>query len=100
MSTRRVTLSLRAELVDDLDYVSRRLNISRSALVSEVLADVLSPSVAMLKTIPEGMDPTEEDVKRFRGASVDLVRQRLENLRYLDRDLFAGLAWDPEEGKG
>ena len=99
MAHKRVSLSLPHALVDDLDYVSHRLGISRSSLVAQVLNDVLAPSVAMLRTIPENVAPTDEDVKRFRGASVKLIRERLDNLHELDRDLFSELAWDPAEGR-
>lgn len=97
---KRITLSLPDEVVDMLDYVSRRLGVSRSALVAEVLPELFAPSLSVLQTLPEDRDPTGDDVKRFRGASVALVRERLESFLRLGDDLFSQLPPDSVGHKG
>ena len=78
---RRVTLSLRPNVADDLDYVASRLGISRSALASETLAESLGPLRQLLSALPaEGASP-EEVSRRMRGASHDIIRDRLNHLR-------------------
>lgn len=84
---KRVSLSLPSEVVDDLDYISKRLGISRSAFVSQMLLSVELGSVrALVASIPES--PTDADARRFRGDSREFVREQLEKLQGLQGGLF------------
>lgn len=86
---KRVSLSLPSSVVDDLDYVSERLGISRSGFLTQVLLQSdLASLRALLASIPES--PSEDDVKRFRGSSVDYIRERVEALQKLQGGLFDG----------
>lgn len=75
--TRRVTLTLPVTLVQDADYVAGRLGITRSALLSEVITDTLSPLSSMLSSLPD--QPTPSDIKRLKGASVVYIKEQVTN---------------------
>lgn len=86
MKRQKVSLALDPALVADLDYISARTRVSRSALVSELLAEPAGDVRRLLEMIPES--PTPADLIRFRGESADLVRSRLESLKGITDDLF------------
>lgn len=80
MSTvKRVTFSLPVELALDLDYVHRRMGVSRSAFVASILAEGVRDLRQLLESLPE--HPTPDDVVRFRGNSIALVDQRIDDAR-------------------
>lgn len=83
----KISITVPPELVADLDYVSGRLGVSRSALISEILPESLGIMRSMLEQVP--LNPTPEDVLRFRGESADLVRGKIESLKGMTDDLFA-----------
>lgn len=83
----KISITVPPELVADLDYVSRRLGVSRSALISEILPESLGIMRSMLEQVP--LNPTPEDVLRFRGESAELVRGKIESLKGMTDDLFA-----------
>ena len=85
---RKISITVPPALLDDLDYVAGRLGVSRSALVAELLPEPLSIMRGVLALVP--LNPTPEDVVRFRGESVELVRQKIESLKALSDDLFSG----------
>ena len=85
--TAKISVSLPADVVDNLNYMSHRLGVSRSAIISEMLGESLSDAVRLVKLIPP--NPTPADVLRMRGDSEELVRQRLASLASMDGDLFA-----------
>ena len=81
MATKKVSLSLDEGQVEDLDVISRRLGISRSALVSQLLAEALPDMRRVVELIPA-------DLVRFRGESASIVEARMEKLRQAATDLF------------
>lgn len=83
---RKVSLSLPSPLVDDLVYLASRFGCSRSALVGELLAEPVAVFKALFESVP--VNPTPEDVLRFRGQSAELIRDRIEQLRFSSDDLF------------
>lgn len=85
----KISITAPPELVVDLDYVAGRLGVSRSALIAQVLPEPLHTMRALLEQVP--LNPTPEDVLRFRGESADLVRQKIDSLRDLGDDLFSKL---------
>lgn len=87
MKRQKVSLALDPSLVADLDYISARFGVSRSALVSVLMAGPASDARKMLSTVPDS--PTPLDLIRFRGESAELARERLESLKGLANDLFA-----------
>jgi hypothetical protein len=88
----RVTISLPDDLLSDLDFVASRFKITRSGVVSGLLSEVV-PSVRAIVGLmpPPGSDVTEADVKRFRGASADLISKQLAQLLLgeVQNDLFS-----------
>lgn len=73
--TAKITLSLSACLVADLDFIGSHLGISRSGLVSEVL----SGPVARMRRLAEAapIAPGRVEPLRLRGDSADIVRHRI-----------------------
>lgn len=83
----KISITVPPELLADIDYVSGRLGVSRSALVSQLMAEPLQLMRGMLEQVP--LNPTPDDVLRFRGESAELVRQKIDSLRDLGDDLFS-----------
>lgn len=75
----RVTLSLPRELAADLGYLSRRMGVSKSALVSELVQEA-SALAEILRELPED-GVTEEQLIRARGRSLQLVHDRVASAR-------------------
>jgi hypothetical protein len=84
---KKISITISPELVSDLDLISRRLGVSRSALISEILSEPVRAVAELFGSIPE--NPTPVDVLRFRGDSQGLVRERVEQLNALANDLFS-----------
>ena len=85
--TRKISVSLSGSLVDDLDYISARMGVSRSAIISEFMADALSEARRGFELVPP--NPTPADVVRMRGESEEVIRQRLASLQGIADDLFS-----------
>lgn len=82
----RVSFTVPPQIRQDLDYLADRLGVTKSALVSELLAPALSDLRSLMELVPK--NPTPEDVLRARGESNKLISQRLRNLRRIEGDLF------------
>lgn len=76
---KRISLSVPPEVANDLNFVHRRLNISKSALVTTLLQDGLREFRMLLESLPP--EPTTEDMIRFRGASANVINERMDSLR-------------------
>ena len=87
MSKLKVALSLSPGVVTDLDYISGRLGISRSALVDNILTESLPVMRKLFEQVP--YSPTPVDVVRARGESAVIVQDRINELQALANDLFA-----------
>lgn len=87
MAHKKFAISLPEHLVGDLDYVSGRMSISRSALISNLLEGPVKDMRSLLEGLPE--NPTKADIIRSRGASVDLIQERMTSMKRLDNDLFS-----------
>lgn len=85
----KISITIPPELLADLDYVSGRLGVSRSALIAEVLPEALGVMRTMLEQVP--LNPAPDDVLRFRGESAELVREKIDSIREMSDDLFAKL---------
>jgi hypothetical protein len=82
----RVTFTVPPRIRADLDYLSDRLGVTKSALVSELLEAPLGDLRELMEMVPE--NPTSDDILRARGKSNSLIAQRLRNLRSIEGDLF------------
>lgn len=85
-TTSKISVSLPTGLVDDLDYLSARLGVSRSALLAQCMAEAVPAMRKMLEAIPPA--PTPADLLRMRGQSEEVIRQRLQSLKGMTDDLF------------
>lgn len=84
---RKITISMPEELVTNLDYLAVRTGTSRSAIISEFLADGVEHTRKLFELIPP--NPTPADVVRMRGQSEGIVRDRLASLQGMAHDLFS-----------
>lgn len=84
---RKITISVPPDLVGHLDYLSKRIGVSRSALISQLLDEPVASMSELIREIPE--NPSPEDSLRFRGSSEELIRKRLEAAKRLADDLFS-----------
>ena len=75
------------ELFDDIDFLSKTLGVSRSAFLTSLLTQPCADLRALIGDI-DIQDP-ETALKRFRGSSMDLVHERVEQLKGMDNDLFS-----------
>jgi len=87
----RTSMSLPDGVLSDLKYLSGRMGMSKSALMTEILGDALSDLRVLFETLPdEPSKVTEKNLIRFRGASAQLVKDRIQQARDLadGDDLF------------
>jgi len=75
VTQKRVTVSIPIELADGLTYLARRMAVSKSALVAELLKEV-PELVEIVQGVPE-QGATQKDVVRARGRSLELVEARV-----------------------
>ena len=87
MAYRKIAVSLPEELVLSLDYVAKRMNITRSALLSEISSEPAHDLKSLFDGLPE--NPTKEDILRSRGQSIELINQRMASARRMKDDLFS-----------
>lgn len=84
----KIAMSMPPALVDDLDYLTARLGVSRSALAAELLSDAVAEMRRVVSLIPP--NPTPADLPRMRGESEAFIRQRIASATQLTDDLFSG----------
>jgi hypothetical protein len=82
----RVSFTVPPHIRSNLDYLSVRLGVTKSALVSELLDSSLSDLRELMEMVPD--NPTTDDIIRARGKSNSLIAHRLRNLRSIEGDLF------------
>lgn len=85
--TRKISVSLPDGLVADLDYISGRMGVSRSAIIAEFMTEALAETRKLFELVPP--NPTPADVVRMRGESADVIRQRLSSLQGIANDLLS-----------
>lgn len=82
----RMTFTVPPSIRQNLDYLSTRMGVTKSALVSELLTTPLGDLRDLMEMVPE--NPTEADLLRARGKSNQLIAARLRSLRSIEGDLF------------
>jgi len=87
MAMSKISVSLPSEIVDDLDYLSSRIGVSRSALIGQLMSESVPEVRRLLELVPP--NPTPAELLRMRGQSEDAIRQRLQSLKGMTDDLFA-----------
>lgn len=74
-SVKRLTVSLDADLVDEINFLHRRLGLSRSAMLNEFLRGGVMAVSSAYRDLPAV--PTDRDLLRLRGRSLEVVRERI-----------------------
>lgn len=69
----RMTITLPAELAGDIARVAGRFGITRSALLVQLLMEPMAELGKLVDMVPP--TPSAGDVKRFRGASIELIER-------------------------
>ena len=72
----RVSLTLEPDVVAHATRISKKIGVSRSAFVNELLKGTLGDMWEAIKHLPE--EPTVNDMNRLRGASIALVGKKME----------------------
>lgn len=108
MAHSRVTVSLPPEVATDLNWLSRALGMSRSAIVSDILDDTLRSLMVVVEHHGAadygGNDSSSPQFKRLRGASAEHIRHEFARLRRdaqsvnFDPDAFT--LTQPVDGEG
>lgn len=82
----RMSFTVPPQVRADLDYLSARLGVTKSALISELLATPLADLRSLVELVPD--NPSQDDLLRARGKSNELITDRLQSYRKLEGDLF------------
>ena len=82
----RMSFTVPPSIRQNLDYLSSRMGITKSALVSELLTTPLSDLRDLMEMVPD--NPSEADLLRASGKSNELIAARLRSLRSIEGDLF------------
>jgi len=81
IGTKRITVSLPVGVVDQLDFVSKKFQLSRSALLSGLLTESLPTLVQVAEAMPDDlMDVSDSDARRFRGETAKTITELVEKL--------------------
>lgn len=86
-ATYRASFTFPAPLAKDLTYTAQRLGVSQSALLVELLSQPITYMADLMRSLPEFEVPTEEQVKRARGDSVAVIRERIAEARAMIADV-------------
>lgn len=79
MANKVVSLSLPPEVVSDLNYIHRRMGISKSALVTSLLQGGLPSLRQLLESLPP--EPDDKDMRRLRGDSAQMILAEINKLQ-------------------
>lgn len=72
----RTTLSLPASLATDISRLAKRLGVSQSAMLSELLADPIAALCAIFDELPQA-GATSADVRRAKGKGLAMIREAM-----------------------
>lgn len=87
MACRKITFSVPENFVLDLDYLAKRLKVTRSAMLTEIAAEAVHDLRLMVETVPE--NPNSHDLLHAKGKSKALIEDRIDSARRLSDDLFS-----------
>lgn len=82
----RVTVVLDRSTAEDLNYISHRLQHSKSALIREVLAEPVAAMRGVLGALPDG----EIDPRQLALAGLDAIEQASEEPMKVLREMAHG----------
>lgn len=78
----RATFSLPAPLAKDISRLAKRLGVSQSAMLTELLTLPIAAMCDVIDTVPQ-VGVTPDQVKRARGKSAALVRDVVQHAQSL-----------------
>lgn len=81
----RATFSFPATLAGDINRLSKRMGVSQSALLAELLAEPITAMCDIIDQIPAA-GATVDDVKRAKGKSVALIKDIVQQAQTLIAD--------------
>lgn len=87
MAYKKITVSVPEEFVLYLDYLAKRLSVSRSSVLVQLAGEPIEDLYKLISAVPD--NPTEDDIKRAKGVSVRLIEERVNQARSLSDDLFS-----------
>lgn len=82
----RMSFTVPPSVRANLDYLSTRMGVTKSALLTELITTPLGDLRDLMEMVPD--NPTREDVLRASGRSNELIAARLRSLRSIEGDLF------------
>jgi len=91
-NVKRLSLSVPSELAADLNFISRRMSISKSAVITELVGKGLKDFRMLLEALPP--EPSDTDMKRFRGTSAEMITNRMQSILH---DIRAQDEGEPDE---
>ena len=77
-NVKRLSLSVPPEFASDLNFISRRMNVSKSAVVTTLMAQGLQDFRMLLETLPP--EPDDQEMARFRGKSAEVITTRMNTI--------------------
>ena len=87
MACKKITISIPEETVEYLNYLSDRLRVTRSSLITEMMSEPIRDLAVLVSSVPD--NPTREDLLHAKGQSIQLVEERINAARRLGDDLFS-----------
>ena len=87
MAFKKITVSVPEEFVLHLDYLAKRLSVSRSSVLVQLAAEPITDLYKLVSAIPD--NPTKEDIIRAKGESIKLIEDRVAHARSIGHDLFS-----------
>jgi hypothetical protein len=76
--TKRMSMTIPISLLNDLDFVSQNLSVSRSSLISEILQTHITPIKGLIEhCLPSGTDENNQPLSR----DPEKVRSFLDSLQ-------------------
>jgi hypothetical protein len=84
----RATFSLPAELARNINRLAKRMGVSQSALLTELLTEPIDAMCGVIDEIPTA-GATPDDVKRAKGKSIALIRDVVQQAQALTTELDA-----------
>lgn len=82
----RMSFTVPPQIRADLDYLSTRLGVTKSALLVELLGSALHDLRSLVEMVPD--NPSPDELLRARGKSNEMIATRLRSYRKLEGDLF------------
>jgi len=82
----KISISLPAETISDLDHISKSLGYSRSALISVLLVPSVDGMMSVVGSLPLD-SPSDSELKRFRGDSKKNLSSLVDDISLQINDL-------------